>query len=348
MNIKLKNRINFNYNKPPLLIAEISCNHNGNKNSFFKHIIKAAKSGADLIKIQSYEAVDMTVKSTNKKFIISKGLWKKKSLWDLYKKAQTPFEWHKEAFNLAKKIKIPIFSTPFSIRAVEMLERLKTPLYKIASFEITDLKLIDRIAKTRKPVIISTGMANLQEIKNAVNLIKKYHKNIILFYCVSGYPTPENEVNLLNIELLKKKFPNILIGISDHTNSINSSLAATSLGIVAIEKHFKTSNSVKSEDSKFSINPKQLLELKKFSKVYYEMRGKKAFEIKKSERNSKIFRRSIFSTKKILKGEKFSKSNIGTYRPNIGLCASNYFKLIGKRSIKTLERFSPIKKKYIG
>ena len=347
MNIKINNKINFNYNKPPLLIAEISCNHNGRKNSFLRHIFKAAKSGADLIKIQSYEAVDMTFKSAKKKFVIDKGIWKKKNLWNLYKKAQTPFSWHEEAFNLSKKINVPIFSTPFSTRAVDMLEKLKTPLYKIASFEITDLKLVERIAKTRKPVIVSTGMARLDEINRAVNLIKKYHNKIILFYCVSGYPTPENEVNLSNIQLFREKFPKLLIGISDHTNSINSSLAASILGVVAIEKHFKISNKVKSEDSKFSINSKQLRELKKLSKIYYEMKGKKAFRIKKSEYNSKIFRRSIFSTKKIIKGEKFSKDNIGTYRPNIGLCASNYFKLIGKRSTKKLEKFIPIRKTYV-
>ena len=228
-----------------------------------------------------------------------------------------------------------------------MLEKLKTPIYKIASFEITDLKLIKRIAKTRKPVIVSTGMASFNEINRAVNLIKKYHNNIILFYCVSGYPTPENEVNLLNIQLLKEKFPNTLIGLSDHTNSINSSLAASILGIVAIEKHFIISNNVKSEDLKFSINPKQLGELKKLSKIYYDMKGKKAFQIKKSEYNSKIFRRSIFSTEKIIRGEKFSKENIQTYRPNIGLCASNYFKIIGKKSTKTLKKFTPIKKTYV-
>ena len=347
MNIKLKNKINFNYNKPPLLIAEISCNHNGDRNSFLKHIYKAAKSGADLIKIQSYEPIDMTIKSTNKNFKINKGPWKKKYLWNLYKKAQTPFKWHKEAFNLAKKINTPIFSTPFSIRAVDMLEKLKTPLYKISSFEITDLKLIERIAKTRKPVILSTGMASFHEINRAVNFIKKYHNNIILFYCVSGYPTPENEVNLSNIQLLKKKFPNTLIGLSDHTNSINSSLAASVMGIVAIEKHFKISNNVISEDSKFSINPKQFSRLKNLLKIYYDIKGKKAFRIKKSEYSSKIFRRSIFSTKKIIKGEKFSKKNIDTYRPAIGLCASNFFKIIGKRSTKTLNKFIPIRKIHI-
>jgi pseudaminic acid synthase len=347
MNIKINNKINFNYNKPPLIIAEISCNHNGKKNSFLKHIFKAAKSGADLIKIQSYEPVDMTFKSMDKKFIINKGLWKKKNLWNLYKKAQTPFKWHEEAFNLSKKMNVPIFSTPFSARAVDLLEKLKTPLYKIASFEITDLKLIERIAKTRKPVIVSTGMARLNEINRAVNLIKKYHNKIILFYCVSGYPTPENEVNLLNIQLFKEKFPKLLIGISDHTNSINSSLASTILGVVAIEKHFKISNNIKSEDSKFSINAEELSKLKKLSKIYYDMRGKKAFQIKKSEYNSKIFRRSIFSTKKIIRGEKFSKENIETYRPNIGLCASIYFKIIGKKSTKTLEKFTPIRKTYI-
>lgn len=347
MNIKINKKLNFNYNRPPLVIAEISCNHNGSKKSFIKHISKAAKSGADLIKIQSYEPEDMTFKSINNKFIIKKGLWKNKNLWNLYERAQTPFSWHQDAFKIAKKNNIPIFSTPFSIRAVEMLEDLNTPIYKIASFEITDLKLIKRIAMTKKPVIVSTGMANLNEIRRTVNFINEYHNNVILFYCVSGYPTPEKEVNLINIQLLKEKFPNLLIGLSDHTNSINSSIAASTLGIVAIEKHFKISKNTKSEDSKFSINPNQLKQLKNLSKLYYEMKGKKIFKIKKSELNSKIFRRSIFSKKKIVKDEKFTKDNIDTYRPNIGLCASNYFNILGKRSKKTLHKFSPLKNKHV-
>ena len=203
---------------------------------FLKHILEAAKNGADLIKIQSYEPSDITLKS-KKNFIINDGLWKKKSLWELYQKAHTPFSWHKDAFILAKKLNITLFSSPFSTRAVDLLEKFKVKLYKIASFEITDLNLIDYVAK-KKPIILSTGMASIKEIKKAISVIKKYHNKIILLYCVSGYPTKEKEMNISTIYYFKKIFKDYLIGLSDHTDNIYSSLAATSFGVAVIEKHF--------------------------------------------------------------------------------------------------------------
>ena len=305
--IKINNRIFFSEKKPPTLIAEISANHCGSKNLFLKHIRSAAKSGADMIKIQTYEPLDITVNSSEEIFKIKKGIWKGKNYWDLYKKACTPFEWHKDAFLLAKKLKIILFSTPFSDRAVDLLEKFKVPLYKISSFEITDYSLIKKIAATKKPVILSTGMASEKEIKNAIKIIKKYHNKIIILYCVSGYPTPEHEANVSTIPLLKNKLKTNLVGLSDHTNSINTTLASISFKIVAVEKHFKLSNKIKSEDSKFSITPKEFKNLKKLSQIFFNCLGKPKKFIKESEKQSLKFRRSIFSKKKIKTGEKITK-----------------------------------------
>lgn len=345
--IKINNKIIFSEKKPPVLIAEISANHCGSKNLFLKHIKEAAKSGADMIKIQTYEPADITVNSSKKIFKIKNGIWKGKSYWDLYKNACTPFAWHKDAFRLAKKLKIVLFSTPFSERAVDFLESFKVPIYKISSFEITDYSLINKIASTRKPIILSTGMASIKEIINAIKIIKKYHNKIIILYCVSGYPTPEHEANVSTIPLLKNKLKTNLIGLSDHTSSINTSLASISFKVVAIEKHFKLSNKIKSEDSKFSIIPEEFKNLKKLSKIFFDCLGKPNKFIKKSEKQSLKFRRSIFSKKQIKIGEKITKKNIISLRPKIGIDASNYFKILGKKVKLNIPKDRPIFKKNI-
>ena len=345
--IKINKKIIFSEKKPPVLIAEISANHCGSKNLFLKHIKEAAKSGADMIKIQTYEPVDITVNSSKKIFKIKNGIWKGKSYWDLYKNACTPFAWHKDAFRLAKKLKIILFSTPFSERAVDFLERFKVPIYKISSFEITDYSLIDKIASTRKPIILSTGLASITEITKALTIIRKYHNKIIILHCVSGYPTPEHEANISTIPFLKKKLKTNLIGLSDHTNSINSTLASISFKIVAVEKHFKLSNKIKSEDSSFSITPRDFKNLKKLSKTYFYCLGKAKKFIKKSEKKSLQFRRSIFSSKQIKIGETITKKNIISLRPKIGIDASNYFKILGKKVKLNIPKDDPILKKYI-
>jgi pseudaminic acid synthase len=347
MKIKINHRINFDTERPPLLIAEISSNHKGNKKKFLELIKKAHESGADLIKIQTYEPKDITINSSNKKNQIKDGLWKGKNIWDLYKQAYTPFSWHSDAFKLAKKIKANLFSTPFSERAVDFLEKFKVPLYKVSSFEITDLNLITKIAKTNKPVIISTGLANLQEIERALKIIRKYHNKIIIMYCVSGYPTPEKEVNIKTINLFKKKFKKNLIGLSDHTNDIYSSLTATSLGVVAIEKHFKLKKNSKSLDSEFSITPDQIKILKRFSIKIFNTLGKEKKKLKSSEKKSLIFRRSIFTIKDIKKGQKFNKNNIGNFRPKIGLCSSHYFDVIGRKAKINIKKNRPITRSMI-
>lgn len=340
--IKINSKISFSYNQPPLVIAEISGNHNQNKKRFLKLIDSAFKNGADLVKIQTYEPTDITLKSKNKNFLIKKGLWKKKYLWDLYKKAHTPFKWHKDAFKIAKNNKGILFSSPFSIRAVDLLESLNVKIYKIASFEITDLKLINYIAQKKKPIIISTGNSSINEIKDAINIIKKYHNKIIILHCVSSYPTELENTNLDRINELKKKFKQYYIGLSDHTIGIESTIASIPLGIVAVEKHFKLNNKLNSVDSKFSISPEKLKQLSKIKNAIFN-----SLNIKKKSTIDKIsikLRRSIFATKDIKKGEKFNYKNIDTLRPKIGLSASKFFKILGKRSKKNIKKNSPIRK----
>ncbi len=338
----LKSNLNFSYKKPPLIIAEISGNHNGNKSRFLKLIEKACKSGADLIKIQTYEADDITLKNNNSNFRIKDGIWKGKYLHYLYRKACTPYKWHQSAFKLTKKYKKILFSSPFSIKAVDFLEKFNVPIYKIASFEITDYNLINYIASKKKPIIISTGMATLKEIKNAIKIIEKHHKQIVILHCVSNYPTEIEDANLNRINFLKKEFKNYKIGLSDHTDNIFTSVASISLGVCVIEKHFNI-DGAKTPDSSFSIGPKMLDNLKQIStKIFLSFNKKqKAKNIKKNIR----FRRSIFAKKDIYKGEKISLDNTICLRPLIGLGAEKIFKTIGKRANKNIYKNSPIFKR---
>ena len=331
---KRKRNINFSTKKPPLIIAEISANHCGSKSLFLKSIEVAAKSGADLIKIQTYDEEDMVV---HKNFKIKLGLWKNKNLYNLYKKAKTPYSWHADAFKLANKKNIILFSTPFSEKAVNFLEQFNPPLYKVASFEITDLNLINKIAKTKKPIIISTGLSNIDEVKSAIKVIKKHHNKIIILHCVSGYPTPIDEINLKRISYLKDKLSTNLIGLSDHTNGIEAASTASVLGIVAIEKHFILNKKLKSPDSKFSITPDKLKQLKTNIENNYKMLGLNRNNKINVEISNLIFRRSVFAISNIKKNEKFTKKNIWIKRPGTGQISSkNIFKILGKLSKKNL------------
>ena len=340
MNIIITNNLIIGPKKRTLIIAEVSANHCGSKKKFLKHILLAKKSGADLVKIQSYEAEDMVV---DKNFKIKKGLWKNNNLWDLYKKAQTPLRWHEEAFNLAKKNNIELFSTPFSLRSLEYLKKFNPKIYKISSFEISDLNLITEIAKLKKPIIISTGLSSLSEIKRAVDIIKKFHNKIIILYCVSSYPTKLEEFNFDKIKDIKRVTKINNVGFSDHSLGIEASVAAMSKGVSVIEKHFKLNNNIKSPDSIFSINPSQLKDLRNFSFSF-----NKIFNtfVESEKKNSLFFRRSIYAIKKIKKGEKLTKENIACFRPFAGICASKYFKLLGRKSKKMINKNSVLKESY--
>lgn len=335
--IKINKKKYFSYKSKPILIAEISGNHNGNKQRFLKTIESACINGADMIKIQTYDPSDITLKSKQKKFRINTGIWKNKYLWELYKKAHTPYDWHTEAFKIAAKYKKIIFSSPFSKRAVDFLETHNVKLYKIASFEITDLKLINYIAKKNKPVIISTGMSDYYEIQTAIKEINKYHNKIIILHCVSEYPTELKKTNLFNINQLKQKFPKNLIGVSDHTNNIYSSIATIPLGVVAIEKHFNLDKK-KTVDSSFSILPEQLKKLSKYNNDIFSSLQKKKISSKPLYK----LRRSIFASTDIKKNEKININNIDTFRPLIGIPAEYYFKIINKKAKKDIKKFEPI------
>jgi len=343
MKIKINNKICFSSSDKPIIIAEISANHGGNQKKFLNLIRLAHKNGADLIKTQTYEPDDIVLKSKDNRYKIKGGLWDKKYLWDLYKKAQTPYSWHKSAFKLAKKIGATLFSTPFSVRGVEFLERHKVKLYKIASLENTDVNLIRRIAQTKKPIIISTGASNFNEIKQALKIINKYHNKVIILHCVSKYPTPFNDANLSRIIKLKKYFKKNLIGLSDHTNTIDTSLASIPLGVATIEKHFKDSRRNKSLDARFSITPKELNDLKKKSLIYFnatKMNNNK--DTNKADLKSFKNKRSLYAKKNIYKNEIINSKNIVSLRPKIGIGSENYFAILGKKTNKNIKKDRPI------
>ncbi len=343
MKIEINKKLIFSDKGPPKIIAEISANHCGNKNKFLNLIKLAHYNGADLIKIQTYQPEDIVINSKNKFYKINEGLWKNKYLWDLYKQAQTPYMWHEDAFKLAKKIGATLFSTPFSVRAVKFLEKHKVKLYKIASLENTDVKLIDTIAKTRKPIIISTGASNFTEIKDALKIINRYHNKVIILHCVSAYPTSLEEANLYRIIKLKKTFKKNIIGLSDHTNSIDSSLASIPLGASVIEKHFKDNKKNNSPDTAFSILPSDLKVLKYKSELYFnatKLNDNKDTN-KADQKNSKS-KRSIFALNNIKKSEKISEKNIISLRPKIGIGAKYYFKIIGKKAKNKIKKGYPI------
>ena len=327
----------------PYLIAEISANHCG-KFEIAKKLIKCAKeNGADAVKLQTYSPETMTLNSNKKMFKINEGIWKGYKLWDLYKKAQTPLNWHKQLFDYSKKIGIKIFSTPFDETAVDFLEKLNCPFYKVASFEMTDLNLIKKIAKTKKPMIISTGTSSMKEIELTFKTAKKYGcKDITLLYCVSNYPSDAKDFNLNNILELKKKF-SCRVGLSDHSNDNRVSFSAVCLGAEVIEKHIGLENQKKGLDIKFSIKGKEILEFRKNIDLAKSLVQKKIFYRSKKEDSGKFYRRSIFTIKKILKGEKFTNENIRILRPYKGVPSFYYDKIIGKKSPVNISSSEPIK-----
>ena len=328
--------------KSPFFIAEISSNHAGSISNAKKLMLNAKKNGADAVKIQTYTANTITINSNKKYFKIKEGMWKGENLWDLYSRASTPLEWHDELFKFAKKNKIVLFSTPFDPSSVDYLEKLNCPFYKIASFEITDFPLIKKIAQTQKPIIMSTGTASLSEIKYSYNYARKNGaKKIILLYCVSNYPSNVEDFNLYNIEILKKTFK-CPVGLSDHSLTNEIAYASVFAGAEFFEKHIALKN-IKSLDYKFSLKGSEINKYKEILNKANALLGKKYFFRSKSESNSKFYRKSIFSTKQIKRGENFTRQNIRVIRPGIGISSYYYEKLIGKKSPVNINYAEPIK-----
>jgi pseudaminic acid synthase len=329
--------------KKPFFIAEISANHNGSINRAKKLIKLAKKNGADAVKLQTYTPDTMTPKSNKDHFKIKKGLWKGYNLWDLYNKGHTPYSWHKELFEYARNINIKIFSSPFDETAVNLLESLNCPFYKVASFEITDYPLIKKISKTKKTLIISTGLADLKEIEFTYKYAKKNGaKEIILLYCVSKYPSLDDDFNLNNIKILKQRF-NCTVGFSDHSNNNQIAFAAIAAGAEVIEKHIALDDEKKGLDYEFSLRGKEIKKFKDMLVKSYDLLGKKYFYRNKDENKNKYYRRSIFAVEDILPGDKFTKKNIKVLRPNIGISSFYYEKILGKKSPSKVKCFDPLK-----
>ena len=329
--------------KKPFFIAEISANHNGSY-SLAKKLIKCAKDNrADAVKIQTYTADSMTIKSSKNQFKIKDGLWKGYQLWDLYDKAHTPKKWHAKLFEYARSIGIEIFSSPFDEDSVDFLESLNCPKYKIASFEMTDLNLVRKVSKTKKPIIISTGMACLEEIEETYNVAKKSGaRDITLLYCVSNYPADPSDFNLNNIKILKNKF-NCKVGFSDH--SLNNQIAtlAVAAGAEIIEKHICLENQKKGFDIEFSLKGKEISKFRTDIDNAYDLLGEKKFKRSKKEDNSKIFRRSVYVIKNIRKGEIFSNKNLRIIRPGYGVAPKFLNRLLNKKSPINIEEGTPVK-----
>ena len=325
------------------LIAEISANHCGNF-KLAKKLIKCAKTnGANAVKLQTFTPDTMTINSNKKYFKIKQGLLKGYNLWDLYNKAQTPLKWHKELFRYGKSLGIKVFSTPYDETAVDFLEKLHCPIYKISSFEMTDLDLIKKASKTKKPLIISTGMANLDEIETSFKVAKRNGaKDITLLYCVSNYPSSINDFNLNNIKILKDKFK-CKVGISDHSTDNRVAIASVACGAEVIEKHIALDNQKKGLDIDFSIKGREIKKLRDDVDIAFNLLGKNIFFRNKNENKSKVFRRSIFTTKKIKKGQKFTKNNLKVVRPGYGIEPKYFNKILNKKSPKNIDKHEPLK-----
>jgi pseudaminic acid synthase len=315
------------------LIAEISANHLGDLNIAEKLIHAAKGSGATHVKLQTYKADTMTLNLNSTDFSISKEhkLWGGRSLYGLYEEAQTPWEWHKELFELAEELEIEIFSSPFDKTAVDFLENLDISMYKIASMESGDIPLVKYIAKTQKPIIASTGSSTLEEIDELVEAVhSEGNKKLTLLLCTSAYPTPQNQVHLARMELLRERY-NLPIGLSDHTIGNSASLAAVAMGATVIERHFILNRSQGGPDSAFSLEPNELRDLSVHIKEIEESVGNKLWEIQPDESESRRLRRSLIITVDVQKGELISDLNVKSLRPNIGISPKFYGEVIGKR-----------------
>lgn len=326
---------------PPYIIAELSANHNGSLERALQTIDAAKHCGASAIKLQTYTADTMTIDSDRPEFMVRGGLWDGYKLYDLYKWAETPFEWHQAMFEHARKIGITVFSTPFDETAVDLLERLDAPVYKIASFENTDLPLIRYVAKTGKPIIMSTGMATEEEIAEAVDAARSAGgKELMLLHCISSYPAPMDQANIRQMPELARRF-NTIPGLSDHTMGTTASVAAVALGACVIEKHFTLSRADKGPDSEFSLEPAELELLCKNTHDAWLALGKVGYQRQSAEEGSKAFRRSVYFVCDLPAGAIVGAADIRRIRPGMGLAPKYFDAVVGKRLRVSVSRGTP-------
>ena len=332
---------------PPFIVAELSANHNGSINRALRTLEAAKAAGAEAVKLQTYTADSMTIECDRPEFKIQGGLWDGYSLHQLYQEAQTPYSWHEALFARARELNLTIFSTPFDEDAVDLLEQLNAPAYKIASFEMTDLPLVECVARTGKPLIISTGMGSLEEIGTTVDTARSAGcTELILLHCTSGYPAPVSEANLATIPDLQKNF-GVPAGLSDHTLGTTVPVAAISLGACLIEKHFTLSRKDPGPDAAFSIEPDELEQLCTDSLTAWQAFGTPNYSPTSVEEHNIQFRRSIYVVEDMKQGELFSAENIRRIRPGLGLEPKHYGQLLGQAAACDLKRGTPLTEEMI-
>lgn len=335
------------FGSTPYIIAELSANHNGNINNAKKIIEVAKKSGADAIKLQTYRPDTITLDSDLPDFQIKEGLWKGRTLYELYEWAHTPWEWHPQLFEYASNLGITIFSSPFDTTAVDFLENLNAPAYKIASFEAVDLSLIKYVASTRKPMIISTGMADASEIDEAIEAAREGGcKELAVLHCVSGYPAPASDYNLRTIIDMIERY-GLVTGLSDHTIDNTTAIASVALGASIIEKHVTLDRSGGGPDDSFSLEPEDLAALCRDTRAAWQALGKVDYGRKSSELGNVQFRRSLYFVKNLKAGDIIAEDAVRSVRPGYGLPPKMLKAVIGKRIICDIEVNTPVELRFI-
>lgn len=326
----------------PYIVAEMSGNHNHDIKRAYSIIASAKAAGADAVKIQTYTADTITIDHNADEFTVRGGLWDGRRLYELYKEAHTPWEWHADLFAFARQIGVTLFSSPFDESAVELLEFLDAPAYKIASPELIDLQLIKSVAKTKKPIILSTGASNYEEINEAVETARSAGAiDIVVLHCTAAYPAPSSEANLATIAAIESNF-NVVSGLSDHTIGTDVAITAVGLGAALIEKHFTLNRSEGGVDSAFSLEPSELEHLVRSAKNAFDMIGAPHFGVTESERNVLKNRRSLYVVKPIMQGEIFTVDNIRSIRPSNGLAPKFLDSVLGKKASRNIHFGEPL------
>ncbi len=327
---------------PPYVIAEISANHNGSLAAALRLIDAAAEAGADAVKIQTYRADTITLDSDKPEFQIKGGLWDGRTLYDLYEQAHTPWEWHEELFAKARDVGITLFSSPFDFTAVDLLEELDSPAFKIASFEAVDLPLIRRVARAGKPMIISTGMSDEHEIADAIGTARQAGcEQLVVLHCVSGYPAPASDYNLQTLADIGARH-DVVVGLSDHTLGNATAIAAIALGASVIEKHFTLDREGGGPDDSFSLEPRELADLCRDCRTAWQALGQVDYSRKQSEEGNAQFRRSLYVVTDVKAGDPVTPDNVRSVRPGFGLPPRHYDEIVGRKFAIDVERATPV------